>query len=172
MSTWIKTYYDFGMPIATFRIGERSLMASPIMAALIEAKQNPEKLEKALYDFIVNRRPDLAGCSIVSIDQQGGPRLFNVMVTHPSLPKIGPIAYPPVLYLERCAICHGNIEEHYRVDSFVSRQVWITSDPNAKGAYTATVCSQECLDKILAQEAKYHALGRPDLEDSNYDSNE
>jgi hypothetical protein len=84
---WIKTNFDFGMPIAYLTIGFRELAACGVRDTLAKYGPEPNELEKAIGEVVRFYRPDLVGGSVVSIELGVGQMCFRICYTHPSLPK-------------------------------------------------------------------------------------
>jgi hypothetical protein len=84
---WIKTDFDFGMPIAYLTIGFRELAACGVRDTLAKYGLEPKELEKAIGEIVRFYRPDLVGGSVVAIELGMGRACFRICYTHPSLPK-------------------------------------------------------------------------------------
>lgn len=108
---WIKTNFDFGMPIADFTLSVRRIQALNLRDAVAARQNQPEEIEKAVLEIVRFFRPSLADAAVIAIDCQPGLMQWTFTLMHPSLERVPPGTFPKRYDLTEGKItCRDGIE--------------------------------------------------------------
>lgn len=84
---WMKTKFDFGLPMALLTVSFRDLVFHSIKD-MMQTAESPESIERLMVGLICDHRPDLTGGSLVCMNFDLSNRRWEFLYSHPSLPKV------------------------------------------------------------------------------------
>lgn len=85
---WVRTDIDFGNRLAWVWITGRLAAAHGLSLSRLMTEGSPEQLEKILYDFIDELRPEWCGCTIFAIKYDLAPMRWKILVAHKSFTSL------------------------------------------------------------------------------------
>lgn len=133
---WIKTNFDFGMPIADFTLSVRRLEALKLRDTVAARQNQPEEIEKAVLEIVRFFRPSLADAAVIGISCQASMMQWVFTLAHPSLERVEPGMFPKRYDLTEGKItCRDGIEiDPPMVDDTQFREMYnrINDIPNVK----------------------------------------
>lgn len=97
MSGWIRTRINFPCGAMIYRITyhDRFNQSLEELLSVCDASDNPSIIEPLLRKVVLDARPELEGCSILSMEFVISSREWQVLVMHPSIPVVGMYAEYP-----------------------------------------------------------------------------
>lgn len=95
MTQWVKTHWDFQVPIAILYLNIREHDQRKMELFGLFREEDPDLIEKVILDLIADVRPQLAGGVLIEINFQRHPTSFEFTYVHPSLPRKKDGEYPP-----------------------------------------------------------------------------
>lgn len=150
MGGWIKTDWNFDLPMATLVIGARQFVIMKNNGEVpLHNEDDPESLAKAFTALIEARRPNLRGLTLVSM-RCGGGLWWELTVLHPSLAKTPDMTTPPKQRLDSCFNCgkpipwEGGLTGGRTFRAELRHQV-------------VEVCSEECVKRAREREKEQEA---------------
>lgn len=85
-TTWMKTDFNFGLPLKEFTIGLRQVMVMCRLRDGLRVRQDdPASAEEFVKSVVEFYRPELKGGSVVLIEFRS--MSWKIIYTHPSFPK-------------------------------------------------------------------------------------
>lgn len=110
-NTWIRLNFDFGVPWKRLAIPLRSTIGQDIYSKLQAFKTiEPKETEKVLSEIISMVRPEIKDChTIYMFNYNANMSMLVVEIISPKFDKVNPMHIPPLVLLEKCPVCDGDI---------------------------------------------------------------
>lgn len=110
-NTWIRANIDFGVPWKRLAIPLRSMIGRNLYSKLEEFRSvEPKEMEKVLSEIINTVRPELKDWHTIYMFTYNPMRGSLVIeVISPKFDKVNPMNMPPLVFLEKCPLCKGDI---------------------------------------------------------------
>lgn len=100
MTNWINTDYEYEPRVARFFLSSRLMVAiAKLDLRGLVGSEEPDVIEKIVYDMIEELRPDLSGCILYQIKYSIHPMRWEFTIFHRSLKPVAMAWNPPLLPL-------------------------------------------------------------------------